>query len=104
MHLNLLVFPGVSDQKREIDGLLKWIETTGVHRIQLKNLCIDPEAYVSRMPGMQERGMGMRHLRDVLRAEAPQVALGYFNIPKEEFGSANRKAKTRKVSRAGETP
>ncbi|MFH1011161.1 MAG: radical SAM protein [bacterium] len=104
VHLNLLVFPGLSDQNQEIDRLLDWIEETGIHRIQLKNLCIDPEAYISRMPDFQKRGMGMRYLRDTLRAQTPQVALGYFNIPKEEFRLPSGKTKKRRVSRAGETP
>ncbi len=104
LHINLLVFPGLSDQQREIELLLKWIEEIGIHRIQLKNLCIDPEAYIKAMLGWEEKGMGMRYLRDTLRAHAPHVALGYFNVPKEEFAAPRARTKKMLVSRVGETP
>jgi wyosine [tRNA(Phe)-imidazoG37] synthetase (radical SAM superfamily) len=104
LHINLLVFPGLSDQQREIDLLLEWIETIGIDRIQLKNLCIDPDMYVNAMPGLDERGKGMRHLRDTLRNCAPQVSLGYFNIPKEEFDLPCEGVRSEVVSRVGETP
>jgi len=104
LHFNLLVFPGISDQQQEIDSLMEWIEATGVNHLQLKNLCMDPEAYITAMPRSQEEAMGMRHLLDVLRTNAGHVTLGYFNIPKEEFGSPRESAKKRVVARVGETP
>lgn len=104
LHINLLVFPGLSDQQQEIDLLLEWIETVGIDRIQLKNLCIDPDMYVSAMPGLEEKGKGMRNLCDTLRTCAPQVSLGYFNIPREEFDLPCEGGRRNVVSRVGETP
>jgi hypothetical protein len=56
------------------------------------------------MQGLDERGKGMRHLRDTLRNDAPQVSLGYFNIPKEEFDLPRDRDRSEVVSRVGETP
>lgn len=104
LHFNLLVFPGISDQQQEIDALMEWIEATGVNHLQLKNLCIDPDAYVAAVSDSHDRGEGMRHLVKVLRTGASDVTLGYFNIPKEEFGLPRISAKKKAVARVGETP
>jgi pyruvate-formate lyase-activating enzyme len=104
LHFNLLVFPGISDQPREIDALLEWIESTGVNHIQLKNLCIDPDAYLAAMPDTQEKGKGTKHLVRILHRDAGHVTLGYFNIPKEEFNLPRKSAKKTAVARIGETP
>lgn len=103
LHVNLLVFPGLSDQQEEIDLLLEWISRTGVNRIQLKNLCIDSDLYIKAMK-LNQKGNGISFLRDILKAEVPNVALGYFNIPKEEFLSTETNVEKDAVIRVGETP
>ncbi len=85
--LNYLVFPGVTDREGEADALINFCARTGVHVIQMKNLCIDPELYLETLGDVEEQGeaMGMADLLDVLREELPDVALRYFNRPKDEW-------------------
>jgi molybdenum cofactor biosynthesis enzyme MoaA len=92
VHINLLVFPGISDQPGEIDGLLALIRDTHVDVIQLKNLNIDPDFYLNQMPDAETQGVGLRKMISDLSREFPRLRLGYFNIPKEEFLSLPDKA------------
>lgn len=77
--VNYLVFPGITDQREELNALKDLVETTGVNFLHLKNLCIDPDLYLSRMPGPKGKGIGMRQMVKVLREEFPALQLGYFN-------------------------
>ena len=78
--LNLLVFPGVTDDPVERDMLFRVVETFGVDMIQLRNLSIDPEAYTAVVKG--GRGaMGIRPLVEQLRRTFPRLRIGYFNPP-----------------------
>jgi len=87
VNLNLLVFPGISDQEDEIKALTKIIRKCGVHRIQMKNLCIDPRMYLDRIGYPPIPGIGIRAMMDVLQKEAPDLQFGYFNLPKDKFFS-----------------
>lgn len=84
--INLLVFPGVSDREEEVEGLLRLVAETGIDLIQMKNLNIDPRRYLESLPLPRGRAIGMRELLRTIRREAPQVDIGYFNRPKEQFG------------------
>jgi pyruvate-formate lyase-activating enzyme len=78
--INLLCFPGVTDTESELDALAGLVERTGLQRIQLRNLNIDPELYRDRLPpGGAAPGRGMRWLRDALAARFPRLRFGYFN-------------------------
>ena len=79
--INYLVFPGITDQKDEIDALRDLILSTGVNFLHLKNLCIDPAFYLEKMPKPSGPGIGMRRMVKILREEFPDLALGYFNQP-----------------------
>lgn len=79
--INYLVFPGVSDQKEEINALSELIDKTRVHFIHLKNLDIDPQLYIQKMPVSQSKAVGMRHMVDTLRENFPYLGMGYFNKP-----------------------
>ncbi len=85
--LNYLVFPGVTDREGEADALIDHCGRTGVHVIQMKNLCIDPALYLQTLGDVEARGetMGMTTLLDALGEELPDVALRYFNRPKDEW-------------------
>ena len=85
VHINLLVFPGITDQQMERDGLMALIHDTHIDVLQLKNLNIDPDYYLSQMPDSDEQGFGLRKMIYELSKEFPRLRLGYFNIPKEEF-------------------
>ncbi len=82
--INYLVSPGVTDSPSEVEALLKFIDTTGVDMLQMRNLSIDPAFYNERM-GVEKRGIGMyRMLKEVKRA-FPKIQYGYFNRTRENF-------------------
>jgi len=77
--LNYLVFPGISDQREEFEALRSLIERTGVDFIHLKNLNIDPQLYIQKMPSGSSTPVGMGNLVAALREAFPHIELGYFN-------------------------
>ncbi len=85
--INYLVFPGVTDLEAEVEAMLGFARRTGLHVIQMKNLCIDPELYLDTLPGVGNAGeaMGMVRMLDLFREELPGVAIRYFNRPMEEW-------------------
>ena len=81
--INLLCFPGMIDREREVEALLTFIQETGLRLIQLRNLNIDPEVLLPRMPALDTMGkaLGMRTLVETLRREVPDVIIGNFTRP-----------------------
>jgi molybdenum cofactor biosynthesis enzyme MoaA len=81
--INLLSFPGMIDREREIEALLSFIHKTGLRLIQLRNLNIDPEVLLPRMPSLETMGkaLGMRTLIETIKREAPSVEIGNFSRP-----------------------
>ena len=78
--INLLCFPGMIDREREIEALLSFVKETGLRLIQLRNLNIDPEVLLPRMPALDSMGkvLGMRTLIETLHRELPGVEIGNF--------------------------
>lgn len=85
--INYLVFPGVTDLEAEVEAMLGFAERTGLHVIQMKNLCIDPALYLDVLPDLEDAGepMGMARTLDLYREELPDAAIRYFNRPREEW-------------------
>ncbi len=81
--INLLSFPGMIDREREVEALLAFARETGLRLIQLRNLNIDPEVLLPRMPALESMGkaLGMRTLIDILKKELPDVEIGNFSRP-----------------------
>src|SRR5690242_3258012 len=79
--INLLCFPGLIDCHEEIDALVSFLRETGVQLVQLRNLNIDPEVLLPRIPKPAGRPLGMRALVETLRREAPDVTIGNFSRP-----------------------
>jgi len=79
--INLLCFPGLIDAEDEIAALVAFLKETGVRLVQLRNLNIDPEVLLPRIPAPAGRPLGMRALVETLRREAPDVAIGNFSRP-----------------------
>lgn len=81
--INLLCFPGMIDREREVEALLSFVKETGVRLIQLRNLNIDPEVLLPRVPALDSMGraLGMRALIDTLKREVPHVEIGNFTRP-----------------------
>jgi pyruvate-formate lyase-activating enzyme len=85
--LNYLVFPGVTDREGEAEALINFCDRTGLHVLQMKNLCIDPALYLQTLGDVEAQGeaMGMVTLLGILEEELPGVAVAYFNRPKDEW-------------------
>jgi pyruvate-formate lyase-activating enzyme len=81
--INLLSFPGMIDREREVEALLSFIRETGLRLIQLRNLNIDPEVLLPRMPALDSMGkaLGMRTMIEILKREVPEVEIGNFSRP-----------------------
>src|SRR5438270_12105761 len=81
--INLLCFPGMIDREREVEALLDFVKETGLCLIQLRNLNIDPDVLLPRMPALESMGraLGMRTLIELLHKEAPEVEIGNFTRP-----------------------
>ena len=88
--INLLCFPGMIDREREVEALLALARETGLRLIQLRNLNIDPEVLLPRMPALESMGraLGMTALIETLKRELPDVEIGNFTRPvKRERGT-----------------
>ncbi|MBN2644059.1 MAG: radical SAM protein [Desulfuromonadaceae bacterium] len=83
--LNYLVFPGVTDQREEIEALVALIEREKVDLIQMRNLCIDPQLYLKTMPVGAAPGIGMKAMLDEVKQRVPRIQYGYFNRTRENF-------------------
>ncbi|MDQ6661298.1 MAG: radical SAM protein [Chloroflexota bacterium] len=81
--INLLSFPGMIDREREVEALVRFVKETGLRLIQLRNLNIDPEVLLPRMPALDTMGraLGMSTLIETLKREAPEVEIGNFSRP-----------------------
>ncbi|WP_088536485.1 radical SAM protein [Geobacter sp. DSM 9736] len=82
--INYLVSPGVTDSEAEVEALLRFIDRTGVHMIQMRNLSIDPDFYNRRMQ-VTGRGVGMYRMLQRIKREYPRIQFGYFNRTRENF-------------------
>ena len=85
--INYLVFPGVTDREEEVEALLTLARETGLDMIQMRNLSIDPELYLRSLPPARGKCLGIRAVLRAIRREFPQVEIGYFNRPRELFGT-----------------
>ena len=81
--INLLCFPGMIDREREVEALITLIKETNLKLIQLRNLNIDPEVLLPRMPALDTMGkaLGMRTMIEMLKREVPDVEIGNFSRP-----------------------
>src|SRR5579884_2541999 len=88
--INLLCFPGMIDREREIESLLSLVRETGLRLIQLRNLNIDPEVLLPRMPAPDSMGkaLGIPTLIETLRREVPEVEIGNFSRPVKRIREA----------------
>ena len=79
--INYLVFPGINDQEEEIEALRNLVKRTGINFIHLKNLNIDPDLYLRKMPVTDSKAVGIKRMAKIIQEEFPEIKLGYFNQP-----------------------
>lgn len=78
--LNLLFFPGVTNQSRETEALYELIQWSGVHQIQLRNLNLDPEQL--RLKLLPEEMNGVTEWLVELKKTFPTLLIGNYSIPR----------------------
>ena len=79
--INLLSFPGYVDAENEAEALVEFLRDTGVRLVQVRNLNIDPEVFLPRVPRPSGRPLGMPRLIELLRSAVPGLEIGNFSRP-----------------------
>ncbi|GAB2717419.1 radical SAM protein [Paenibacillus thermoaerophilus] len=80
--INYLIFPGVTDREEEVEAMIDFARRTGLKLIQLRNLNIDPESYLSLIPPARGELLGMKRTIEIFREELPDVVIGsYTHVP-----------------------
>jgi pyruvate-formate lyase-activating enzyme len=80
-YLNLLFFPGVNDCEDEIEALLDLVNDTGVKAIQIRNLNIDPDLFLAKLPSPHGEPLGVPAFLEILEQELPHVEIGNYTKP-----------------------
>jgi molybdenum cofactor biosynthesis enzyme MoaA len=83
--INYLVFPGVSDREEEIEAMIGLAKRTGLKLIQLRNLNIDPESYLSLIPKPRGEILGMKQMIEIFQEELPDTAIGSYTHTPESL-------------------
>lgn len=77
--LNLLVLPGVTDARLEVEALFALIDKYKVDQVQMRNLCLDPRQYLSLFHHELGEPIGILELLKQLKQNFPTLNIGYFN-------------------------
>jgi len=78
--LNYLFFPGINDTEDELTALIGFLQDTKADLIQMRNLSLDPEIYLSRLPqDPQSPIMGLKNFMKRIKKNCPWIKFGYFN-------------------------
>lgn len=87
--VNYLNCPGFTDTPAEMEALRRLLGQYAIHMIQWRNLNFDPLRYFRIMSDVAANGapIGMKSLLEQIRQEFPNLKFGYFNPPKENFGT-----------------
>lgn len=79
--INFLLFPGLADAEEEVAAMVAFLRETGVRLVQLRNLNIDPEVLLPRLPAPRGRAIGIPAMIETFRQELPDLRIGNFSIP-----------------------
>lgn len=82
--LNMLYFPGFNDRAEELAGWLEFFRELPVQMIQVRNLNIDPDAFLEIMPEPQGEILGTKTFLTKLHQEFPDMVIGSFSHYVEE--------------------
>ena len=75
--LNMLLFPGLNDQKNEVDTWIRFLKETKVDMIQLRNLNFDPNLFLEMVPP-KEASIGINNFIESLNKDIPNIKIGSF--------------------------
>ncbi len=79
--LNLLTLPGLTDRESEAERLVKFIAETGADMVQIRNLNIDPDYIIKKLPNTDDELLGIPGLLTALQSELPHTAIGSYSKP-----------------------
>ena len=79
--LNLLTFPGLTDQREEAAALVAFIKEHDINMVQIRNLNIDPDYLADRIPLAENDILGINGFIEALKAEIPGLELGNYTRP-----------------------
>ena len=77
--LNLLYFPGYNDRPEELAAWQGFFRELPVQMIQVRNLNLDPDAFLDIMPEAQGKPVGTKTFLATLHKEFPQLVIGSFS-------------------------
>jgi molybdenum cofactor biosynthesis enzyme MoaA len=78
--LNLLLYPGFTNQAKETEALYGLLAETGINQVQLRNLNLDPE-YLQPKTTTEEVPT-LKEWLNRLEQEFPKLLIGNYSIPK----------------------
>lgn len=77
--LNMLYFPGFNDREEELAAWKEFFRELPVQMIQVRNLNIDPDAFLRIMPKPQGDYVGTKEFLTQLHTDFPQMVIGSFS-------------------------
>lgn len=83
--INLLVFPGITDRKKEAQALREALNTYRINMIQWRNLNIDPFLLLDNVQLELDEILGLKNLLKLIKKTHKNLFYGYFNRPKRLF-------------------
>ncbi len=82
--LNLLTFPGLTDVPHEVEALVGFIRKYEVNMVQIRNLNIDPDYLMDRIPHTGGEPLGINRFIEILKEEIPGLQVGNYSKPVEK--------------------
>ncbi len=86
--VNLLTFPGITDDREEVAALLKLYGEAGVELVQLRNLNIDPDQLFTAFEGVDFDPMGVRPMAAAFHAAG--IATGSYTHVRGQDSTPHR--------------
>lgn len=77
--LNMLTFPGFNDREEELEAWQEFFHELPVQMIQVRNLNVDPDAFLDIMPPAQGKILGTKSFLECLHKDFPQLVIGSFS-------------------------
>lgn len=77
--LNMLYFPGFNDREEELAGWKDFFKELPVQMIQMRNLNVDPDAFLNIMPEREGNMLGAKMFMESLQREFPKMKIGSFS-------------------------
>ncbi len=77
--LNMLCFPGFNDREEEVEAWREFFRELPVQMVQVRNLNVDPDAFLDIMPEAEGKCLGTKRFLQTLHEEFPQLVIGSFS-------------------------